>query len=111
VTSDGTLRVHSLTTSETNPSTSQSGLSSALEWTLTHFAVAHDLSHSVRFIDPSQLPGISAAILPGFISGFCVGNNDRLAVADDRRLSLLDAREQNPVVQRSAPLSVIRPAR
>jgi WD40 repeat protein len=29
-----------------------------------------------------------------------------LAVADDRTLSLLDAREQNPVVQRSVPLPV-----
>jgi hypothetical protein len=106
VTSDGTLSGWSHSSNSSNPSNSYCGLYAALESTPTHFAVAHDLSHSVRFIDPARLETITTAIVPGFINGLCVCSNDRLSIADDRTLSILDPREPNPVVLRSTPVPV-----
>lgn len=62
-----------------------------------YIAAAHDLTHSIRIIDPENLKTIGSLELPGIISSFekvnSPSSNDLLCSVDDRTISLIDIRE------------------
>lgn len=60
-------------------------------------AAAHDLSHSIRTIDPENFKTVGNMVLPGMITSLVKINSpekkDLLCTVDDKTISLIDIRE------------------
>jgi WD40 repeat protein len=103
ITSQGTVYAANSDASATNSIASHPGVYSALESTASCIAAGHDLSHSVRLLDPTTLQTVYTVTLPGFLSGLSSYKDDLLFCADDRTISLIDSRDVSGHV-RSNPL-------
>jgi WD40 repeat protein len=93
VTSRGDVHALNSSTTALNSLNSHPGLYSALESTTSYIAAGHELSHSVRLIDPLTLQTVYTLTLPGLLSGLCHFKDDLLFSVDDRTISLIDSRD------------------
>ena len=90
-----------LTTNEIN---GFSGVFAALESTESYYIAAHDLSHSVRVIDPKTLQTVKTITTPGIPNSLgSFEGTDTFVIADDRTLSVVDTRMDK--MERSSVLS------
>jgi hypothetical protein len=103
VTSKGDVHGFSGEEVSSNVLSGHNGLFAGIDATENFLAVGHDLSHSVRFVDPNTLSTASTVPLPGLICSVASMPGDRILVNDDTVFSILDPRtNEGPV--RSNPL-------
>lgn len=70
-----------------------------------YIAAAHDITHSIRIIDPENFKTIGNMELPGIINSFekvnSPSSNDLLCSVDDKTISLIDVREMKCIFRSS----------
>lgn len=91
--------------SATNSVSRKCGLFSALESTDNFVVAAHDLSHSVRFVDCAGARTVSAVELPGLLSGLSKSRGDVVIASDDQSLSVIDPRTDGVAARSGALVS------
>ncbi|EAY15953.1 hypothetical protein TVAG_262030 [Trichomonas vaginalis G3] len=101
--SKGLVTLHSGENSLTNSINGYSGIFSAIEKTANNIIAAHDLSHTVRIIDPSNLQTINTINAPGIPNGLSAFDNNTFVFTDDRTINVVDSRLDQ--IERSAVLS------
>lgn len=88
----GTVSVVSKTEPVHNSINSYAGIFAAIEKTPSYIFAAHDLSHSVRTIDPNTLQTINTIITPGIPNCLGAFSDETFVFIDDRTINVVDNR-------------------
>lgn len=95
--------VHNINGSSSNLLNGHIGIYSAIEATSTALVVAHDMSHTIRCIDPHTLETIQTGTLTGFARGLCTYQESSVLAIDDRDIGIFDFRS-DLTIAKSRPL-------
>ncbi|EAY07247.1 hypothetical protein TVAG_240480 [Trichomonas vaginalis G3] len=99
----GLVTFHSKENTLTNPINAYAGIFSGLEKTANNIIAAHDLSHTLRVIDPETLKTVNTFTSPGIPNGLSAYDNNIFVFTDDRTINVVDSRLDQ--IERSAVLS------
>ena len=89
---------------ETNSINGYSGIFSALDYTKSHIIAAHDLSHTIRIIDPKTFTTIKTIQTPGIPNSLSAFHDQDIFVfTDDRTINVFDLHMDK--VERSSVMS------
>lgn len=103
--------VHNINGSGSNLLNGHIGIYSAIEATGNILVVAHDMSHTIRCIDPYTLTTIQTGTVTGFARGLCAYQENSVLAIDDRDIGIFDFRSELAITKSrplpSQPVAVI----